>query len=97
MGLSQITVTGTLLDEISQEPLSGVKVSSNLPDKVMTDANGFFTIQHAENDDILLFFDLDGDGSAVPGRLCAGSHSLAQQRTGPRAFLCYLDAGCGCS
>ncbi len=61
MGLSQITVTGMLLDEISLEPLSGVRVTSSLPHESFTDASGKFFVKHAVDDDIFLLFELDGE------------------------------------
>jgi len=45
--LSQITVTGQIVDETSK-PLSGVVVMSSLPDTSSTDLEGRFTIRHPE-------------------------------------------------
>ncbi len=61
IGSSQIIVTGRLLGELSQAPLSGVQVTSSFPDKVITDANGKFIVKHAEDNDIFLYFELDGE------------------------------------
>lgn len=61
MGFSQITVTGILLDEISGIPLNGVRVSTSLPDEGYTNADGYFSVKHAVDNDILLFFEYDGE------------------------------------
>ncbi len=60
-GKAQITVTGTLTDDLSGLPLSGVRISSELPDETQTDANGMFFIQHPEAQDIFLRFELEGE------------------------------------
>jgi hypothetical protein len=58
---SQITVSGVVLDENTQQPLSGIPVRTTLPDETTTDEIGRFTIQHAQNEFITLVFEVNGE------------------------------------
>lgn len=57
---AQIQVSGTLLDELTQQPLAGIKVQSLLPDETRTDFQGHFIIRHAPGTNIRLSFEVNG-------------------------------------
>jgi hypothetical protein len=59
--LSQVTITGTILDEITQQPVAGIKISTSLPDQAISDADGRFSIHHEENDWIILQITINGE------------------------------------
>lgn len=58
---SQVTVSGIVLDENTQQPLSGILVRTALPDETTSDEAGRFTIKHAQSDFITLLFELNGE------------------------------------
>src|SRR6186713_180757 len=72
--IAQITVTGQIVDE-TNKPLSGVLVKSSLPAQDTTDADGRFSLQHAQADKIILFLtyedlelEFDPSTTFVPGK-----------------------------
>jgi hypothetical protein len=58
---SQTTITGTVIDEISGQPLAGITVRSDYPDQTTTDDEGKFSIKHASVGDIVLYFEQNGE------------------------------------
>lgn len=60
---SQVAVSGVILDDITQEPLPGVRVRTLLPDETITDEFGKFTVKHEDGKVIRLMFDLNGESS----------------------------------
>jgi hypothetical protein len=60
---AQVTVSGILLDDITKQPMAGVRVSTDLPDETVSDASGAFTVRHASGNLITLRFDLNGQTS----------------------------------
>ncbi len=58
-GQSQVNIQGTVLDELSGNPLPGIIVTSQFPDKVTTDAEGHFIIRHAPDSPVYLVFQIN--------------------------------------
>src|SRR3990170_183825 len=54
---SQATVQGTLTDQITGNPLSGIEVKTSFPDKSITDDKGNFSVRHRSDEAILLFIE----------------------------------------
>ena len=57
---AQVSLSGTLTDELTQKPLPGAKVYSLLPDETLTDANGHFIIRHEKSARIRILFEFEG-------------------------------------
>ena len=66
---SQITLSGIVLDENTQQPLSGIPVRTSLPDQSITDQAGRFTIQHVQGEFITLIFELNGEPKEYISRI----------------------------
>jgi len=58
---SQVTLSGIVLDDNTQQPIPGIKVRTTLPDETTTDAFGKFTIRHEPSEFITLLFELNGE------------------------------------
>ena len=58
---AQVTITGALIDRVSQQPLVGIRVFTLLPDETVSDSEGKFTVRHASADEIVLYFDRNGE------------------------------------
>lgn len=66
---AQITVSGIVLDENTQQPLAGIPVRTTLPDETTTDVEGRFTIQHAQSEFVTLVFELNGESKEYISRI----------------------------
>lgn len=58
---SQVNIQGIVLDEFSGNPLPGIIVTSQFPDKVTTDADGHFVIKHAPDVPVYLVFQVNSE------------------------------------
>lgn len=58
--ISQITLSGRLLDEVTQQPLAGAQIRTSLPDQAITDENGLFRVLHIGIKDIRLELESNG-------------------------------------
>ena len=66
---AQVTISGIVLDENTQQPLAGIPVHTALPDDATTDSTGRFTISHAESEFISLLFELNGESKEYVSRI----------------------------
>src|SRR5688500_9320007 len=56
----QSTINGTVIDEVSGKPMSGVTVKTLYPSEDITDDNGLFSIIHTTGDEVYLQLEWNG-------------------------------------
>src|SRR5688572_29876088 len=56
----QSTINGTVIDEVSGKPMSGVTVKTRYPSEDITDDNGLFSVIHSLRDKVFIQLEWNG-------------------------------------